>query len=151
MSEVIETVEVSVPVRTAYNQWTQFTEFPQFMEGVEEITQSSDTMTHWTIKVGGIERQFDAEITEQHPDERVAWHSVSGADHAGVVTFHRLDEGTTRVTLQMTTAPEGLVENLGDKLGLVKHRAHADMKRFKDFIETRGQATGANRTDIPAG
>ena len=151
MSEVIETVEVSVPVRTAYNQWTQFTEFPQFMEGVEEITEISDTMTHWTIKVGGIERQFDAEITEQHPDERVAWHSISGADHAGVVTFHRLDDTNTRVTLQMSTAPEGLVENLGDKLGLVKHRAHGDMKRFKDFIEARGQATGADRKDIAAG
>ena len=150
MSTVTESVDVDVPVRTAYNQWTQFTEFPQFMEGVEEITQSSDTMTHWTIKVGGIERQFDAEITEQHPDERVAWHSVGGTEHAGVVTFHRLDEGTTRVTLQMTTAPEGLVENLGDKLGLVKHRAHADMKRFKDFIESRGHETGASRQDIPA-
>ena len=149
MSDVIESVDVSVPVRTAYNQWTQFAEFPQFMEGVEEITQSSDTMTHWTIKVAGVERQFDAEIT-QHPDERVAWNSVSGTDHAGVVTFHRLDDAHTRVTLQMTTSPEGLVENLGDKLGLVKHRAHADMKRFKDFIEARGHETGGYRQDVPA-
>jgi uncharacterized membrane protein len=137
MSEVIESVEVSVPIRTAYHQWTQFTEFPLFMEGVEEVIQTSDTLTHWKIKVAGVEREFDAEITEQDPDERVSWKSVSGADHAGVVTFHRLDDASTRVTLQMTTAPEGLVENLGDKLGLVKHRAVGDMVRFKDFIESR--------------
>ena len=137
MSEVIESVEVSVPIRTAYNQWTQFTEFPLFMEGVEEVTQTSDTLTHWKITVAGVEREFDAEIIEQDPDERVSWKSVSGADHAGVVTFHRLDDASTRVTLQMTTAPEGLVENLGDKLGLVKHRAVGDMERFKDFIESR--------------
>ena len=139
MSEVMESVDVSVPVRTAYNQWTKFTEFPRFMEGVEEITQISATMTHWKIKVAGVEREFDAEITEQHPDERVAWHSVGGVDHAGVVTFHRLDDAHTRITLQMATAPEGLVENLGDKLGLVKHRAQGDMKRFKDSIESHGR------------
>jgi uncharacterized membrane protein len=150
MSEVIETVDVSVPIRTAYNQWTQFTEFPRFMEGVEEITQMSPTMTHWKIKIGGLEREFDAEITEQHPDERVAWHSVSGVDHAGVVTFHRLDDSRTRVTLQLDTGPEGLVENLGDKLGLVKHRAQADMQRFKDYIEARGDESGGYRQDIPA-
>ena len=148
MSDVIETVEVAVPVRTAYNQWTQFEEFPRFMEGVEQITQVSDTMTHWKIKIGGVEREFDAEITEQHPDERVAWHSVGGTDHAGVVTFHRLADDLTRVTLQLDTAPEGLVENLGDKLGLVKHRAKGDMERFKEFIESRGTETGAYRDDV---
>jgi len=148
MSDVIETVEVAVPVRTAYNQWTQFEEFPRFMEGVEQITQVSDTMTHWKIKIGGVEREFDAEITEQHPDERVAWHSVGGTDHAGVVTFHRLGDDLTRVTLQLDTTPEGIVENLGDKLGLVKHRAKGDMKRFKEYIESRGTETGAYREDI---
>lgn len=148
MSDVIETVEVAVPVRTAYNQWTQFEEFPRFMEGVESITQVSDTLTHWKIKIGGIEREFDAEITEQHPDERVAWHSVGGTDHAGVVTFHRLGDDLTRVTLQLDTTPEGLVENLGDKLGLVKHRAKGDMARFKEYIESRGVETGAYREDV---
>ncbi|HEX2804641.1 MAG TPA: SRPBCC family protein [Kineosporiaceae bacterium] len=148
MSDVIETIDVSVPVRTAYNQWTQFEEFPRFMDGVEEIRQVSDTLTHWKIKIGGVEREFDAEITEQHPDERVAWHSVGGTDHAGVVTFHRLDDATTRVTLQLDTAPEGVVETLGDKLGLVKHRAKGDMRRFKDYIESRGLETGAFRDDI---
>jgi uncharacterized membrane protein len=148
MSDVIETIDVAVPVHTAYNQWTQFEEFPKFMDGVEEIRQVSDTLTHWKIKVGGVEREFDAEITEQHPDERVAWHSVGGTDHAGVVTFHRLDDATTRVTLQLDTAPEGVVEKLGDKVGLVKHRAKGDMKRFKEYIESRGQETGAYRGDI---
>ena len=140
---------MAVPVRTAYNQWTQFEEFPQFMDGVEEVRQISDTLTHWTIKIGGVEREFDAQITEQRPDERVAWTSIGGTDHAGVVTFHRLDEAHTRVTLQLVTAPEGLVENLGDKLGLVKHRAKGDMARFKDFIESRGEATGGYRDDVP--
>ena len=148
MSDVIETVEVEVPVRTAYNQWTQFEEFPRFMEGVEEIRQVSDTLTHWKIKIGGVEREFDAEITEQHPDERVAWHSVGGTDHAGVVTFHRLGDSLTRVTLQLDTTPEGVVETLGDKLGLVKHRAKGDMERFKEYIESRGAETGAYREDV---
>lgn len=148
MSDVIETVEVAVPVRTAYDQWTQFEEFPRFMEGVEEIRQVSDTLTHWKIKIAGVEREFDAEITEQHPDERVAWHSVGGTDHAGVVTFHRLGDSLTRVTLQLDTTPEGVVETLGDKLGLVKRRAKGDMERFKDYIESRGAETGAYRGDV---
>lgn len=148
MSDVIETVEVAVPVRTAYNQWTQFEEFPRFMEGVQEIRQVSDTLTHWKIRIGGVEREFDAEITEQHPDERVAWHSVGGTDHAGVVTFHRLGDSLTRVTLQLDTTPEGVVETLGDKLGLVKHRAKGDMERFKDYIESRGAESGAYREDV---
>ena len=148
MSDVIETVDVFVPLRTAYNQWTQFEQFPRFMEGVEEIRQLSDRMTHWKIKIGGVEREFDAEITEQHPDDRIAWHSVGGADHSGVVSFERLDDETTRVTLRLGTAPEGLVETLGDKLGLVKHRAKTDMQRFKEYIESQGIASGGNRIDI---
>jgi uncharacterized membrane protein len=148
MSDVIETVDVAVPVRTAYNQWTQFEEFPRFMEGVEEIRQVSDTLTHWKIKIGGIEREFDAQITEQRPDERVAWNSVDGTSHAGVVTFHRLDAEKTRVTLQLDTAPEGIVEKLGDKLGVVKHRAKADMERFKTYIESRGAESGAYRETV---
>ncbi|MFN8075177.1 MAG: SRPBCC family protein [Kineosporiaceae bacterium] len=149
MSSIIETVDVTAPVRAAYDQWTQFEEFPQFMEGVEEIRQTDATHNHWTINIGGVRREFDAEITEQHPDERIAWRSVNGTDHAGVVTFHRLDDEHTRVTLQLDTAPEGLVENLGDKLGLVSHRAKGDMKRFKEYIEQRGEATDGWRGDVP--
>jgi len=148
MSEIVESVDVAVPVRTAYNQWTQLEQFPQFMEGVEEVRQVDDTLTHWRIKIGGVEREFDARITEQHPDERVAWNSVNGTDHAGVVTFHRLDANLTRVTLQLTTAPEGVVESLGDKLGLVSSRAKHDMERFKTYIEARGTEDGAYRGDV---
>jgi uncharacterized membrane protein len=148
MSNVTDSVDVAVPIRTAYNQWTQFTEFPHFMDGVTEIRQISDTMTHWKTKIAGVERDFDAEITEQLPDERVAWKSVSGSDQAGVVTFHRLDENNTRVTVQMDFDPEGIVETAGDKLGFLDRRVKGDLKRFKDFIEDEGYATGAWRGEV---
>ncbi|MEV0325207.1 SRPBCC family protein [Micromonospora echinospora] len=148
MSGVMEHVDVDVPIRTAYDQWTQFEEFPQFMEGVQEVRQLSDTMTHWTVEIGGVKREFDAQITEQLPDERVAWNSTGGTDHAGVVTFHRLDERHTRVTLQLEFEPHGLVEKAGDKLGIVDRRAKGDLERFKSFIERRGQETGAWRGKV---
>jgi uncharacterized membrane protein len=148
MSSVIESVDVKVPIHTAYNQWTQFADFPRFMEGVEEVNQVSDTLTHWRVKVAGVTREFDAQITEQIPDERVAWHSLEGPDHAGVVTFHRLGDDTTRVTTQMDLDPEGFLESVADKAGLLKRRAKADLKRFKEFIERRGQETGAWRGDV---
>ncbi len=149
MSTVTESVDVAVPVHTAYNQWTQFEEFPRFMEGVESISQQGDELTHWKIKVAGVTREFDARITEQHADERVAWESVSGPRHAGVVTFHRLDADHTRVTAQMVTDPEGVGEKAADAAGLLKRRAKADMERFKTFIENRGAETGGWRGDIP--
>jgi uncharacterized membrane protein len=148
MSTVEKSIDVDVPVRTAYDQWTQFESFPQFMDGVDRIDQASDTRTHWVTSIGGVKREFDAEITEQYPDERVAWTSVDGPKQAGVVTFHRLDEGRTRVMLQMDFAPEGLVENVGDKLGFVGRRAEGDLERFKKFIEERGVQTGAWRDEI---
>jgi uncharacterized membrane protein len=135
MSTIEQSIEVAVPVSTAYNQWTQFETFPQFMEGVDRIDQVSDTMTHWVTSVGGVHREFDAQITEQHPDERVAWTSVDEPRQAGVVTFHKLTPDTTKVMVQMDFEPEGLVETAGDKLGLVKRRVKADLERFKDFIE----------------
>ncbi|RZQ64403.1 SRPBCC family protein [Amycolatopsis suaedae] len=148
MSTITEIVEVDVPVSTAYNQWTQFESFPQFMENVEEIRQLDATHTHWVTNVGGAKREFDATITEQHPDERVAWTSDSGPDHAGVITFHRLSDQRTRVTAQLSIDPEGFVENVGDKLGVLDRRIKADMRRFKDFIESRGVETGAWRGDV---
>ena len=148
MSTVVESVDVAVPVHTAYNQWTQFEEFPRFMEGVEEIRQLDRTHLHWTVKVGGQRREFDAEITEQHPDERVAWTSLSGPRHAGVVTFHRLDETHSRVTAQMEIEPEGFVEQVGDKTGIVDRRVKGDMRRFREFIEARGTETGAWRGEV---
>jgi uncharacterized membrane protein len=149
MSSIVESVDVKVPVRTAYNQWTQFEEFPRFMEGVREIQQRDDTHLHWVVDVGGMRREFDAEITEQHPDERIAWNSMDGPRHAGVVTFHRIDPETTRVTAQMEVDPEGFVENVADKAGVLKRRVKGDMKRFREYIESRGQETGAWRGDVP--
>ncbi|WP_067973898.1 SRPBCC family protein [Nocardiopsis trehalosi] len=149
MSEAIEAIEVDVPVRTAYDQWTQFEDFPHFMEGVKDVVQRDDTHLTWTIEIAGQKREFDAEITEQVPDERVAWRTTDGTTHAGVVTFHRIGDTRTRVTLQLTTVPEGAVEKLGDKLGLVKSRVKGDMKRFKEFIESRRLPTGAWRGEVP--
>jgi len=148
MSTVTQSIDVDVPVRTAYDQWTQFEEFPRFMEGVEEIRQLDATHTHWRTKIGGVEREFDAEITEQHPDERVAWNSTSGPDHAGVVTFHRLNDTQTRVTVQLDWSPEGVVEKVGDVLQLDERRVKGDLARFKEFIESRGTETGAWRGDV---
>ena len=149
MSTIQESVDVNVPVRTAYNQWTQFEEFPRFMEGVESVRQIDDTHMHWKADIGGVTREWDAEVTEQHPDERVAWKSTAGAGHGGVVTFHRLSEDTTRVMLQLDFDPEGIVEKAGDKLGFVTRRTKGDMKRFKDLIESQGAESGAWRGDVP--
>ena len=148
MTTIEQSMDVDVPVSTAYNQWTQFEDFPQFMEGVEEVRQVTDDRLHWKTKIAGVEREFDAQITEQHPDERVAWRSLDGPDQAGVVTFHKLDPTTTRVMLQLDFEPEGLVEQVGDKLGLVKGRVKGDLERFKVFIEKRSAETGAWRGDI---
>jgi ribosome-associated toxin RatA of RatAB toxin-antitoxin module len=148
MTTIEKSVDVAAPVRTAYNQWTQFESFPSFMDGVERITQETPTRTHWRTVIGGVIREFDAEITEQHPDERIAWHSVDGPHHAGVVTFHRIDDSTTRVHLQMEYAPDSLPEKAGTALGVVGHRIQGDLRRFKEFIEAHGTETGAWRGEV---
>ena len=148
MSTTTESVDVNRPIGMVYNQWTQFESFPEFMEGVERIDQKDDTHLHWVVKVGPVTREFDATVTEQHPEERVAWKSDSGPDHAGVVTFHRLDDDTTRVTAQMDVDPEGFLENVGDKLGILKSRVSGDLKRFKEFIESGPAETGGWRGDV---
>ncbi|CCH30169.1 SRPBCC family protein [Actinosynnema sp. NPDC047251] len=149
MTTIEKSVDVRVPVTTAYNQWTQFESFPGFMEGVEKIDQLDATRTHWRTKIGGVVREFDAEITEQVPDERIAWRSVDGPDQAGVVTFHRIDDITTRVHLQMDYDPETLTEKAGTLLGIVEGRIKGDLDRFKEFIENRGDETGAWRGEVP--
>jgi len=149
MTDTTQTIDVDVPVSVAYNQWTQFESFPEFMDGVDEIQQKTNTLTHWKISIAGVKREFDAEITEQHPDERIAWKSVGGTEHAGVVTFHKLDDAKTRVALQIETKPEGVVEKVGDAIGLTNANAKGDLKRFKQFIESRGTETGAWRGDVP--
>ena len=148
MASVTKSIDVSVPVSTAYNQWTQFETFPQFMGGVESITQTDDTHCHWVTSIGGIKREFDTEITEQHPDERVAWKSTDGTTHAGVVTFHRLGEGQTRVTVQLDWEPEGLVEKAGALVGVDDHQIKADLDRFKTYIEEQGHPDGAWRGEV---
>jgi uncharacterized membrane protein len=147
-TNVLETIDVSVPVSTAYNQWTQFESFPRFMEGVEHIEQVTPVRTHWVTRIAGVQREFDAEITEQRPDERVAWRTDQGTHQAGVVTFHRIDDRTTRVTLQLDHDPEGLVEKAGDALGIVQQRIKGDLKKFKTFIESRGREEGAWRGEV---
>jgi uncharacterized membrane protein len=139
---------VAVPVRTAYDQWTQFEDFPHFMEDVEEVQQVDDQMTHWRVKMAGVTREFDARITEQLPDERVAWSSTAGPRQAGVVTFHRLDADHTRVTAQMELTPEGMAESVGDKAGMIKRRVKGDLDRFRAYIEDRGSATGSWRGEV---
>ncbi|MFG2749522.1 SRPBCC family protein [Streptomyces xanthophaeus] len=149
MSKVEESIEVDVPVRTAYNQWTQFESFPHFMDGVERIEQRTDTLTRWVTKFGGVDREFDAEITEQIPDERVAWTTVGGeVKQAGVVTFHHLADNRSKVMLQLDYDPEGFAENVGDKLGFVKRQITGDLKRFKKYIEDRGSETGSWRGEV---
>ncbi|MGX6450171.1 SRPBCC family protein [Patulibacter sp. S7RM1-6] len=149
MSTIEQSVDVDVPVSTAYNQWTQFEEFPRFMEGVEEVRQLDERRLHWKAKIAGVEREWDAEITEQHPDERVAWKSTTGQTNAGVVTFHKLDDTHTRVMLQQDVEPEGLVEKAGDALGVIERQAKNDLKRFKELIESRGGESGAWRGEVP--
>jgi uncharacterized membrane protein len=151
MSTIEESIEIDVPVRTAYNQWTQFEEFPSFMEGVESVTQLDDTHLHWVAEIGGVRREWDAVVSEQHPDERVAWTSTSGTSNAGVVTFHKLAEARTKVMLQLEVEPEGIVERAGDALGVIRRRAKGDLERFKDLIEGRGVESGAWRGEIKEG
>ena len=148
MSSIEQSVEVNVPVSTAYNQWTQFEEFPRFMEGVNEVKQLDDTTLHWKAEVAGQEREWDAKITEQTPDQRIAWTDIGGATNAGVVSFHKIDDSTTKVMLQIDFEPEGFVEKVGDALGFVKTRTKGDLGRFKEFIESRGSETGAWRGEV---
>jgi uncharacterized membrane protein len=148
MGTITESIDVGVDVTTAYDQWTQFESFPEFMEGVDEVRQIDDTHLHWVTSIGPVTREFDATVTEQHPDERVAWKSDDGPEHAGVVTFHRLDDQQTKVTVQMSIDPDGFVENVADKANILDQRVKGDLKRFKEFIESRGTETGAWRGEV---
>ncbi|QNE16929.1 SRPBCC family protein [Kribbella qitaiheensis] len=148
MGNTTESVDVEAPISAVYNQWTQFESFPEFMEGVDQVKQLDETHTHWVTSIAGVTREFDATITEQHPDERVAWASDSKPRHAGVITFHRLADTTTRVTAQMDVDPDGIAEQAADKTGLISHRVKGDLNRFKEFIEKRGAETGGWRGDV---
>jgi carbon monoxide dehydrogenase subunit G len=144
-TQVEKTIEVDVPVQVAYNQWTQFADFPRFLAGVDEVTQISDSMTHWVAQIGGVRREWDAAILEQVPDSKVAWAATTGATNAGAVHFQSLGPARTLVRLNLEYEPEGLVEKVGDFLNVVQRQAEGDLERFKQFIESRGTATGGWR------
>jgi uncharacterized membrane protein len=151
MSSIEKSIEVNVPVRTAYDQWTQFESFPQFMEGVESVQQIDDSHLHWKAEIGGTVREWDAEITSQEPDQHVSWRSTAGQPIAGDVRFEPMGADQCRVTLTMDYEPEGLREQIGDKLGFVDSRVKGDLERFKEFVEHRGAPTGAYRGEIEGG
>jgi len=143
-----KSVEVDVPLSTAYNQWTQFEEFPSFMNGVEAVKQLDETHLHWVASIGGHREEWDAEITEQIPDERVAWKATSGKGNAGVVTFHKLDDNRTKVMLQLDWESEGMVEALGALLGRDDRAVKGDLERFKELVEKQGSESGAWRGEV---
>jgi uncharacterized membrane protein len=150
-SHVEQAIEVDVPVTTAYNQWTQFEEFPLFMEGVDRVEQLDETSLHWVVSFGGRRHEFDADITEQRPDDRVAWTTTGGKRHSGVVTFHRLGDDRSRLFVQMEWEPEGLYERVGTVLGADRRRIKGDLRRFKQLIESRGEESGAWRGEVEQG
>ena len=151
MSRITDRVEVGVPVRTAYDQWTQFESFPEFMEGIDRVVQLDDATLEWTATIGGQRRSWRAKIVRQVPDRLIAWAATEGARNDGVVTFEPLEPGRTSVTLEMDVEPDGPVERAGDALGVVEHRVGEDLHRFKEFIEGRGVETGAWRGTIAGG
>ena len=152
MATIEQSIEVAVPVRTAYNQWTQFEEFPNFMEGVEEVTQLDDRHNHWTTKIGGVRREFDTEIVDQLPDERITWRTTTGdTSQKGSVRFQRVDETHTRVELVMDVEPSGAAEKTADTLNIIDRRVKGDMRRFKQYIEQRGTESGAWRGRVTPG
>ncbi|MCU1442165.1 MAG: cyclase [Cryobacterium sp.] len=148
MSTVSEDIDVQVPISVAYNQWTQFESFPQFLSGVDEVRQLDDRHLHWKVSIAGVKREFDAEITEQVPDDRIAWNSTGGEDHAGVVTFHRLSADSTRISVRMDWEPQGVVEAIGALLQVDDIQIGKDLRKFKELIESNGFETGAWRGSV---
>ena len=148
MSVIEKSIEINVPVKTAYNQWTQFEEFPRFMEGVEQVRQIDDKHLHWKASIGGKQKEWDAVITEQIPDQRIAWKSQGGAQNGGMVIFSKVSENKSKINLRLEYEPEGTIEKTGDTIGVVSGRVEGDLQRFKEFIESRGQETGAWRGKV---
>jgi uncharacterized membrane protein len=148
MATITEHIDVNAPISTVYGQWTQFETFPRFMDHVQRIDQLTDDRLHWVVEVGGQHREFDARITEQHPDERIAWASDGDVKHAGVVTFHRIDDATTRIALQLDWEPEGFLEKVGAAVGIDDASVRGDLGRFKKLIEAEDGATGRWDGDI---
>lgn len=148
MERIEKSIEVNVPLSTAYNQWTQFEDFPKFMEGVKEVRQLDDTRLFWRAEIAGKDVEWEAEIYEQAPDSRIAWRSTTGAANAGAVSFQSAGPETTRVNLSLSYEPQGAIEKVGDALGLVSGRVEGDLRRYKEFVEKRGIETGAWRGEV---
>jgi uncharacterized membrane protein len=151
MAEVEESIELEVPVSTAYNQWTQFEEFPSFMDNVESVKQLDDTHLHWVAQIAGKRHEWDAEITYQDPDRHIAWRATDGKPNTGSVRFEALGEDRTRMKVHLTWETEGPAETVGDKVGIDDHGVKADLKRFRDLVERRGAETGAWRGEVREG
>jgi uncharacterized membrane protein len=151
MAHVSEEIRVERPVSDVYNQWTQFEEFPEFMGGVEQVEQKDDTHLHWKAKIAGQTAEWDAEITEQVPDRVIAWRATDGAQNEGRVQFRSEGEGTTRVSLELVVEPEGAVQTAGDMMGALQSQVRQDLDRFKQLIESRGQASGEWRGEVHGG
>ena len=150
MPKIQDSIELAVPVRQAYNQWTQFEEFPKFMEGIQSVQQLDDTHVQWVAEIRGESRQWTTEITEQQPDEKVAWKTIAGeVKNNGVVTFEQIGDNQTRVNVEMEVESKSTTENVaGDLLGIVKDQVHGDLERFKQLIESRDEETGAWRGEV---
>ena len=148
METIEKSIEVECPLRTVYNQWTQFEEFPRFMKGIKKVTQLDDQRLRWEAEIGGKHKEWDARITDQVPDQVIAWKSEGGEYNTGAVNFRAISQNRTRINLQLTYDPEGIVEKTGDALGVVSNRVEGDLERFKEFIENRRQETGAWRGTI---
>lgn len=150
MRTINKSITVNIPLTETYNQWTQFKEFPHFMEGVKEVKQLDEKHLHWKAEIAGKSEEWNAEITEQIPDQLIAWRSTAGAKNSGMIHFYSKGSNQTEVTLDINYEPDGLIENIGDFLGLVSARLSGDLVRFKEFIETRHSATGGWRGEIPS-
>ena len=148
MSAIEESIRIHAPLQAVYNQWTRFEEFPRFMEGVKEVRQLDDTHLHWVAAFGGQQHEWDAEVTEQKPDERIAWRNTDGKDNAGVVTFHRINDDETQVMVQMDFVPEGILEKLGTAVGTPDRRVKGDLGRFKELLEAAGQRPNGWRGEV---
>jgi uncharacterized membrane protein len=151
MPRIQKDIIVDVPVKVAYDQWTQFESFPQFMDGVKEVVQLDEKTLRWRASVGGKEQEWEAQITEQTPDQVIAWRSTTGDPNAGTVRFEPAEDGKTRIALEISYEPNDAAEKIGDALGILERRVDGDLKRFKDFIEKRQAPTGAWRGEIHGG
>ena len=152
MERIEKSIEVRCPVRTVYNQWTQFEEFPRFMAGVKEVRQLDDTHVHWHAEIWGKDKEWDAEIVEQVPDQKISWRSTTPeTPNGGTVRFEPVGQDLTRVNLTMEYEPQGAIENIGDALGAMSRRVETTVKQFKEYIEKRGAESGAWRGEVRGG